>query len=486
MAQALKSLTYEDVALFCDQTLQSGTSVTLESVLEKFPNNSIDVVACFDQWRQLKFNPSLATSSKNSDNKPVIPPSITQIMQEEIAKQQASQAEEQQTLLVQQQDIEQFLIAKSQELQANLDSQSKFVDETHQQLKQQSQEFQEQFQQLTSSYNNEISTLKQNHQQLLIAQQQAHQIAIESVINENAAQLANLSDQVTQLTETNTLLKARAEQYLASQQQLSVLQRTISQLEQQLLEEKAEQEQYTAAAKKQYQENLNALRDALQQEISELNTAHQNEIAKAFSRNLQQGDESNEQLNKIQLENKTLEQQLAEEQSNSANLQTRLVNVSNDIAKDKVSKTKLLASLEEANASIITLEQKLSPNKTSLTIESDLNSLEKAEQMIAALHSKNDKLATRLEHIKTNSVATIERLTDKSEQAISRTKELESQLDLEIQTNSPAKEERIKLKEQLELMKHNQASTFERLTNNAEQAKAKIKLLEQQLADIKR
>ena len=40
--------------------------------------------------------------------------------------------------------------------------------------------------------------------------------------------------------------------------------------------------------------------------------------------------------------------------------------------------------------------------------------------MIAALHSKNDKLATRLEHIKTNSVATIERLTDKSDQAIAR------------------------------------------------------------------
>jgi len=35
-------------------------------------------------------------------------------------------------------------------------------------------------------------------------------------------------------------------------------------------------------------------------------------------------------------------------------------------------------------------------------------------------------------------------------------------------------------------MKHNQASTFERLTNNAEQAKAKIKVLEQQLAEIKR
>jgi|GEM_PF-1877060 len=486
MAQTLKSLTYEDVELFCEQTLQTGTSVTIECVLEKFPNNSNDVVAYFDQWRQLKLNQSLATSSQNSVNKPEVPPSISQIMQEEIAKQQASQAEDQQTLLAQQQDTEQFLIAKSQELQANLDSQSKFVDETHKQLKQQSQEFQEKFQQLTSGYNNEINTLKQSHQQLLLAQQQAHQIAIENVINENAAQLDNLSDQVAQLTETNTLLKAKAEEYLASQQQLSLLQTTISQLEQHLIEEKAKQEQHITAAKKQYQESLNALRDAQQQEISELNTSHQNELAKASSQNVQQADEINEQLSKIQQENKFLAQQLAEEQSKSANLQTRFVNVSSDIAKDQENKTKLLASLEEANAKIITLEQQLSQQEAGLTVESDLNSLEKAEQTITDLRGENNKLATQLDHIKTNSSATIERLTGKSDQAITRIKELESQLDLEVQTNSSVKEERIKLKEQLELIKHNQASTFERLTKNAEQAKAKIKVLERQLAEIKR
>ncbi|GLX76923.1 hypothetical protein tinsulaeT_02630 [Thalassotalea insulae] len=490
MAQPLKSLTYEDVELFCEQTLKTGTSVTLESVLEKFPNDSIDVAAYFHQWHQRKLNQSLASPAQNSDNnsdsKSEIPPSISQIMQEEIAKQQASQAGEQQTLLAKQQDIEQILLAKSQELQANLDSQSKFVDETHQQLKQQSQEFQEKFQQLTSGYNDEVNSLKQHHQQSLIAQQQAHRIAIESIINENETQLDNLTEQVTQLTETNTLLKAKAEQYLASQQQLSVLQTTISQLEQQLAEEKTKQEQHIAAAKNQYRESLNALRDAQQQEISELNTCHRNELATFSSQNVQQFDETNEQLSEIQQENKILAQQLAEEQSKSANLQSRLVNVSNDIANDKATQTKLLASLEQANAKVITLEQQLSQQETGLTVESDLNALEKAERMIAALSGENNKLATRLEHIKTNSVATIERLTDKSGQAIARIKELESQLELEIRTNSSAKEERITLKEQLELMKHNQASTFERLTNNLEQAKAKIKVLEEQLAEIKR
>ncbi len=479
MAQPVKSLTYEDIELFCQQTLQTGNSVTLECVLEKFPNDSIDVIAYFDQWRQLNLNQSLTTSSQNSDNdsdnKPEIPPSISQVMQAEITKQQASQAEEQQTLLAKQQDTEQFIIAKSQELQANLDSQSKFADETHQLLKQQSQEFQEKFQQLTSGYKDGINALKQHHQQSLLAQQQAHRIAIESIINENEEQLDNLSDQVTQLIEANTLLEAKADQYLASQQQIRELQTTINQLEQQLAETNAKQEQHIAAEKKQYQENLSTLRDAHQQEISELNTRHQNELANASSQNMQQGDETNEQLNKIQQENKVLTQQLADEQAKSANLQMRLVNVSNDITNDKETQTKLLASLEEANAKVTTLKQQLSQQETGLTVDYDLNALENAERMLAALRSENHKLATRLEHIKTNSVATIERLTDKSGQAIARIKELESQLELEIRTNSSAKEETIKLKEQLELIKHNQTSTFERLTNKAEQAKAKIK-----------
>lgn len=477
MAQALKSFTYEDVELFCDKTLQTGTPVTLKLLLTEFPNDSIDVVAYFHQWRQHNLNQSLATSSQHSDDKPAIPPSITQILEEEIAKLQASQVKEQQSILAQQQDIEQFLIAKSQELQESLNSQSKFVDETHKQLEQQSQEFQNRLQQLTDDYNNEINTLKQNHQQSLITQQQEHQIAIETVINENEAQLANLTDQVELLTETNTLLKVQADEYQASQQQLRTLQSTINQLEEQLTKEKAEQAQHISTAKKQYQENLNALRDAHQQEIDELTTSHQN---------IKQDEDANEQLSTIQQENQNLEQQLADEKSKSAKLQTRLFNVSNDTTKAHEVKTELLASLEDANAKIITLEQQLSQTQTGLTQESDFNALEKAERMVTILRKENGKLANQLDHIKTNSVATIERLTGKSDQAITRIKELESQLDLEIQTNGFAKEERIKLKEQLELMRHNQASTFERLTKNAEQAKAKVESLEQQLAEMKR
>ncbi|WP_206484259.1 hypothetical protein [Thalassotalea sp. G2M2-11] len=484
MAQPLKSLTYEDVELFCEQTLQAGGSVTIERLLAEFPNDPVDVVAYFDQWHQDKLNKSLNTSSQNSDNKSETPPNISQVMQEEIAKQHVSHVKDQQTLQTQQQDIEQFLITKSQELQANLEGQSKFVDEAHKQLKQQSQKFQEQFQQLTSGYNDEVNILKQHHQQSLLAQQEAHQIAIERVINENAAQLDNLSDQVTQLAETNTFLEAKADEYLASQQQVSKLQTTIDQLEKQLTEEKAEQAQHIATAKKQYQANLNALRDAHQQEISELKTSHQSELVKASSQNVQQADESSEQLSKIQQDNKVLKQQLAEAQSKSAQLHARLVNVSNDTSKDRETKTKLLASLEEANSKIILLEQQISQQRTGLTEESDLNSLEKAERMITVLRSENNKLANQLHHIKTNSIATIERLTDKSDQAMTRIKELESQLDLEVQSNSSAKVERIALKEKLELMKHNQASTFERLTNNVEKAKAKIKALEQQLAQV--
>ena len=486
MAQPLKSLTYEDVALFCEQSLQAGTAITLKCLQEKFPNDPIDVAAYFEQWRQLNLDQPLDDSSENTDNKPETPLGIDQILQNEIAKQKANDAETENNSLAQQQEVEQSLITMSDELQASIDNQSKFIEDAHKQLKQQSQESQEKFQQLTSGYSKEISTLKQQHQQLLLAQQQAHQIAIESVINENEAQLAKLSEQITQLTETNTLLQAQAEEYRESQQELRTLKTTISQLEQQLAEEKANQEQYIAAAKSQYQENLNALHDVHQQEINKLKASHQNELANASSQNVQQNDETNEQLSKLKQENEILEQQLAEEQSKSSQLQTRLVNVNDGIFEDKATNRKLQVSLEEANAKITSLEQQLIQQETGLAVENNLNALKKAERMIVVLRDENSKLATQLELIKTNSVATIERLTSKSDQASTQIKELEKQLNSEVHTNSSAKEERIKLKEQLELMKHNQASTFERLTNNLEQAKAKIKMLEQQLAEVNR
>ncbi|WP_448569477.1 hypothetical protein [Thalassotalea ganghwensis] len=486
MAQTLSALTYEDIELFCQQALQEGASVTLESLLTEFPNDPIDAVAYFHQWRQHQLNQSLADSPQGSELKAEIPPTITQILQQEIAKLQASQVKDQQNLLAQQRDIEKFLIDKSRELQANLASQSKFVDESHRQLEQQAKEFQEELKKLTNDYTQEINTLKQQHQQSLIAQQQAHQSAIENVINENKAQLTHLNDQVERLTEQNKQLKAKAQEYLSSHQQLNDLHTKAIQLEQQLAEEKATQDQSTLAAKLQYQESLNALRDAHQRELKELNAIHQNELANILSEKETTIQKVNRQLNQALAENQHLKTQLVATQDKASNQKNRHINTSNDAANQDDRNAKWQATLDQANAKISLLEQQLSQQEVGAKEESDANALEKAERMITILRNENNKLANQLAQIKTNSVATIERLTSKSDQAVSRIKELESQLDLEVQTNSSAKEERVKLKEQLELMKYNQASTFERLTNNAEQAKAKIQALEQKLANLNR
>ena len=451
MAQPLKSLTYEDIELFCEQSLQAGNSVTLDCLLAEFPNDSIDAIAYFHQWRQCKQNQSSAISSQSADSKPQIPQTITQILQEEIAKLQASQAKEQQVFLAQQREIEEFLITKSQELKTNLDSQSKYADETKRQLEQQSQQFQEKLQQLTQDYNTEINTLKRNHQQSLIAQQQDHKKVIEGIISQNEAQLTYLEEQVAQL-----------------------------------IEEKEAKDQQLVSAKKQYQESLKALRDVHQQEVNDLNTNHQNELNKKLSDTVIQDNTAHEELAQLQHENNNLKRMLAEEESNYSTLKARFDTAKKILSDNEETKGQLVQDIEDAKAKIAELELRLSERTTALAQGTDIDALEKAERMIAVLRKDNNQLANQLTLIKTNSVATIERLTDKSDQAFTRIKALESELELEIQTNSAAKEQCIALKDRLELMKHNQASTFERLTQNAEQAKAKIKELEQQLAEMRR
>ena len=108
-----------------------------------------------------------------------------------------------------------------------------------------------------------------------------------------------------------------------------------------------------------------------------------------------------------------------------------------------------------------------------------------AEAQVDQLRQENAKLASQVEFVKSNNIATVERLTTKSEQALLKVRELENQLHQEQANGKEAKEERVKLKEQIEFMKYNQTNTFERLTNSAAKANNRVKELEAQLEKYK-
>lgn len=101
------------------------------------------------------------------------------------------------------------------------------------------------------------------------------------------------------------------------------------------------------------------------------------------------------------------------------------------------------------------------------------------------MKQENQKLIEQMNFIRNNSTSTLERLTNKSEQAINKIKSLEEKLISEQTVGYQAKSENERLMEQLDFIKQNSSTTFERLTRSAEQAMAKVRLLEKENSDLK-
>jgi len=160
-------------------------------------------------------------------------------------------------------------------------------------------------------------------------------------------------------------------------------------------------------------------------------------------------------------------------------------------------KTLLQTTLKQTEARIYDLkEQNTSANEHNQSLNNTLKSqketVEKAQQLSEAaktalqnMKQENQKLIEQMSFIRNNSTSTLERLTNKSEQAITKIRTLEEKLTSEQTASYQVKSDNERLMEQLEFIKQNSSTTFERLTKSAEQAMAKVRVLEKENSDLK-
>ena len=98
---------------------------------------------------------------------------------------------------------------------------------------------------------------------------------------------------------------------------------------------------------------------------------------------------------------------------------------------------------------------------------------------------QKENLLKQMDFVKNNSTATIQRLTQNSDQNLSKIRLLEEKLVSEQQNAWRYENENEKLQEQLEFIKQNSATTVERLTRSAEKAMARVRDLEREVDDAK-
>ena len=135
--------------------------------------------------------------------------------------------------------------------------------------------------------------------------------------------------------------------------------------------------------------------------------------------------------------------------------------------------------MQEANRVNDSQQQTFNNQKTE--VEKAKEQVLSSQQMMTELRNENIQLSKQMNFIKNSSTSTIERLTTNSEQALAKIKQLESSLINEQTDAKKAISENKRLAEQLDFIKQNSATTFERLTKSAEHAANKARQLEAEL-----
>jgi len=323
---------------------------------------------------------------------------------------------------------------------------------------------------VTSRFENEIADNKQQHEEHIsqLSQNLEDKIQAQAAAHktEYDASVASYEEKLTELTHNyESESKSIAENNLSSMQTLT------DEYEAKILDLTQNKEAHITQAKASFAAEITDLNNQVTSKTELLVT-------------------TNQALSDIQVKHDQLASQLADSQND-----LKLKTLTLDDALE--AKTLLQTTLKQTEARIYDLkEQNTAANEHNQSLNDSLKAqketVEKAQQLSEAaktalqnMKEENQKLIEQMSFIRNNSTSTLERLTNKSEQAISKIKTLEEKLSNEQSVSYQAKSENERLQEQLEFIKQNSSTTFERLTKSAEQAMAKVRLLEKENSDLK-
>lgn len=411
-------------------------------------------------------------------------------------------------------DLQQTLETTTIELTNNYESKITQLDESNK----------SNINELTQSFEAKLNTLTQENESIALASK-----GLENTINEiktSSQQQLNDKEQSYALELTN--VKTRFENEIASNQQIHeqhtseleesfsnqisdliskhevVSTSTTERYESKLLELSQTFETQANKLSEQHNQSTQQLTLDYEAKITELTQNKESHIAQAKESYAAEISQLNIQASTMTEELNKTSQTLSETQVEFENLQSQLTESQSDLKLKTVTlddaleaKTLLQTTLKQTEARIHDLkEQNTTANEHNQslndTLKAQKETVEKAQHLSEAaktalqnMKQENQKLIEQMSFIRNNSTSTLERLTNKSEQAISKIKTLEEKLTNEQTASYHAKSENERLMEQLEFIKQNSSTTFERLTKSAEQAMAKVRVLEKENSDLK-
>jgi len=323
---------------------------------------------------------------------------------------------------------------------------------------------------ITTRFENELSNNNQNYSEKVSELENDFTVQTEKQISAHKDESISLVEiYETKLAELTQSFDTQSSEI--AQKHSSTTQSLTDNYESKITELTQDKESHIAQAKESYATEISDLNNEVSNKTDLLTT-------------------SNKNLNETQIQNDQLQSQLTDSENN---LKQKTVTLDDALE----AKTLLQTTLKQTESRIYDLkEQNTSANEHNQNLNDSLNAqketVEKAQQLSEAaktsllnMKQENQKLIEQMNFIRNNSTSTLERLTNKSEIAISKIRNLEEKLTSEQTSSYHVKSDNERLKEQLDFIKQNSSTTFERLTKSAEQAMTKVRLLEKENSDLK-
>lgn len=480
---------YTDVKRICEDLENSGKAVSLEYLLSKVSDAQTSVVSHYKKWRNEQ------VQQRPTENMTGFSDEFITAFKQEALKQTQQQTEQLNKQLSEAIHAEVKAVEQLHHLQNHLRQAEQRKSELEHNLNVQQQQLAQQAEHFAeiSEERNKLQQELQQLQQQLNTQQLSLQQAQEALTTAKTEEQDNqqrLLLQAAELEQHQERCAALEKQHLAGQQQLKQLSEEYELLRKRTMDQ---QRQYFESNKQIHQQlasyaeqcaELTAERDAMQQQLQHIHAMP----LKTDEPALQQ------QLRQLQLENEQLQATLSlQEQSNASQseqltalhqefrqLQQASIKETNDTTALKLATIE--AERDEAIAQMTQQTEHVS------ALELELQQLKTIIEQPTNIHSDNvEQLRTNIALLRHQCALTTNHQAEQRETIKQLREELAQQHEImqKIQVERYQwSKQKLQLEEQVNFVKSNSAATIERLTRYREQAQERIEQLEQKLRDI--
>ncbi len=437
------TINYAKVKSICDELVSAGKPVTIDAVLSECDGSSSTVLAHYQRWR----SEAQDTKKANTDTLNLSDEYMA-AFQREIKRFSSVINRDFEGQLEQAIEAEKFAILALQKAEQIGEDLTAKVTTLEERLATETEQFKATIAEIEDNADAEIRALKEH----------------------NEAQIKEITDSKNQVIEE---VKQSSES-------------TIEQL-------KKSNEETIAELKHSSETTINELKQSGEAKVSELTETVTNQI-----KELEQAIQDKEATIQGLIQEKNQASSLVSELEQKASSSAQKVEQHNTELDDlRKAKEQMRSQLQQSEQSIEMLkkqnlemsqhgqDQQNAVKAAKEQLQAMQEKLQVAEQASSSFEADKANMLKQMDFIKNNSTATIQRLTQNSDQNLAKIRMLEEKLTAEQSNSWKMENETEKLQEQLEFIKQNSSTTVERLTRSAEKAMSRVRDLERELDDTK-